>query len=314
MACRSGGPAPPEGTSAMPADNEIYNQPGDIWWDEQQPLHAIRTSLNPARLQYFASVFSARELVPAGKVIIDVGCGGGLMAEEIAQLGATVIGIDPSATSIATARAHAAGNGLAIDYRVGSGERLPADDGCADVVYCVDVLEHVADLDAVISETARVLKPGGLYLFDTINRTRRSKLAVIKVSQQWAATAWMPPGLHDWDQFITPAELGDYLARHGLRQHGLTGMAPAISPPALLRLVRQVKRGKLSYADFGRRAAFTLTSDLRISYLGHATKDARYPAPGRPASHGGAEQDSPSMEGPRAWDRRLRSSAAGSEG
>jgi 2-polyprenyl-6-hydroxyphenyl methylase / 3-demethylubiquinone-9 3-methyltransferase len=257
----------------MPADNEIYNQPGDIWWDEHQPLHAIRTSLNPARLEYFASAFAARGLDPAGKVIIDIGCGGGLMAEEIARLGAAVTGIDPSAASIATARAHAAASALAIDYRVGSGEHLPADDACADAVYCVDVLEHVADLDAVIGETARVLKPGGLYLFDTINRTRLSKLVVIKLSQEWAATAWMPPGLHDWDQFITPAELSETLARHGLDQHDLTGMSPGISPPALIRLLRQVKKGKLSYADFGRQAAFTLTSDLRISYLGHATKN-----------------------------------------
>ena len=210
----------------MPADNAIYNQPGDIWWDERQPLHAIRTSLNPARMQYFAAVFSAGGFDPAGKVIIDVGCGGGLMAEEIARIGAAVIGIDPSPGSIATARAHAAASGLAIDYRVGSGEHLPADDGCADAVYCVDVLEHVADLDAVIRETARVLKSGGLYLFDTINRTRLSKLVMIKLSQEWAATAWMPPRLHDWDQFITPAELGAALARHGLTQHDLTGMAP----------------------------------------------------------------------------------------
>ena len=256
----------------MPADNEIYNQPGDIWWDERQPLHAIRTALNPARLQYFASVFSARGLNPAGKIIIDIGCGGGLMAEEIARLGAAVIGIDPSAASIATARAHAAGTGLEIDYRVGSGEHLPVDDGCADVAYCVDVLEHVADVDAVIGETARVLKPGGLYLFDTINRTRLSKLVVIKLSQQWAATACMPPGLHDWNQFITPEELGVCLARHGLGQHDLTGMSLRISPLTAIRLLRQVKKGTLSYADFGRQAACTLTSNLRLSYLGHATK------------------------------------------
>ena len=262
----------------MPADNEIYNQPGDIWWDEHQPLHAIRTCLNPARLEYFASAFTARGLDPAGKVVIDVGCGGGLMAEEIARLGADVIGVDPSAASIATARAHATASGLAIDYRIGAGEHLPAGDACADVVYCVDVLEHVADLDAVLGETARVLKPGGLYLFDTINRTRLSKLIMIKLSQEWAATAWMPSGLHDWDQFITPAELSESLARHGLDQHDLTGMSPGIAPPALLRLLRQVKKGKLTYADFGRQAAFTLTSDLRISYLGHATKNGSYPS------------------------------------
>ena len=256
----------------MPADNEIYHQPGDIWWDENQPLHAIRTALNPARMEYFAAACAARSLDPAGKVIIDVGCGGGLMAEEVARLGAHVIGIDPAAASIATARRHAAAGGLAIDYRTGSGELLPAGDACADAVYCVDVLEHVADLDAVIAETARVLRPGGLYLFDTINRTRLSKLVVVKLSQDWAATAWLPRGLHDWDQFITPAELGRCLARHGLRQHGLAGLRPGVSPATLIRLVRQVRKGRLSYADFGRRAAFTLTGDLRASYLGYATK------------------------------------------
>jgi 2-polyprenyl-6-hydroxyphenyl methylase / 3-demethylubiquinone-9 3-methyltransferase len=254
----------------MPADNEIYNQPGDIWWDERQPLHAIRTSLNPARMGYLRAALAAEGIDPGGNVIVDVGCGGGLLAEELAALGAQVIGVDPAAASIATAREHASRAGLDIDYRVGRGEQLPVSDSAADIVCCVDVLEHVADLDSVISETARVLKPGGLYVFDTINRTRLSKLVMIKLSQDWAATAWMPPGLHDWNQFITPAELGDILARYHLELRGMTGIAPGISPPALIRLLRQLKKGKLSHADFGRRAAFTLTKDMRISYLGHA--------------------------------------------
>jgi len=256
----------------MPVDNTIYDTPGDIWWDERQPLYAIRTALNPARMSYFRAAFTRQGVDPSGKVIVDVGCGGGLLAEELATLGAHVIGIDPAAASVATATAHARRSGLDIDYRVGRGEQLPVDDGAADVVCCVDVLEHVDDLDAVIGETARVLKPGGLYLFDTINRTGLSKLVMIKLSQDWAATAWMPPGLHDWDQFITPAELGAALARHGLHASDITGMAPGVSPPALLRLLRQLKKGKISHADFGRKAVFTLTRDLRISYLGQAVK------------------------------------------
>ena len=267
----------------MPADNEIYNQTCDIWWDEHQPLHAIRTSLNPARIEYFASAFAATGLDPAGKVVVDVGCGGGLLAEEIARLGAAVIGVDPSASSIATARAHAAQAGLVIDYRIGPGEHLPVDDACADVVYCVDVLEHVADLDAVVAETARVLKPGGLYLFDTINRTRLSKFVMIKLSQDWPGTAWMPANLHDWDQFVTPGELRAALARHGLQEHGMAGMSPGISPPALIRLMRQLKKGRFSYAEFGRRASFALGQDLRITYIGHATKSSGPASP--PAPH-----------------------------
>src|SRR5450755_3597444 len=108
----------------MPADNAFYDQPGDIWWDEDQPLSVLRTALNPARLSYFASVFAARGISPAGQVAVDVGCGGGLLAEEMARLGATIIGVDPSRGSLATARAHAAMAGLAVDYLAGSGEHL----------------------------------------------------------------------------------------------------------------------------------------------------------------------------------------------
>src|ERR1700680_1940355 len=158
--------------NTMPVDNEIYNRAGDIWWDEHQPLNAILTAINPARLDYFTRVLMDLGVDPSGKTVVDIGCGGGLFAEEFAKLGAQVIGVDPSAASLATARSHAAGAGWRIDYREGSGERLPLDDASVDIACCVDVLEHVRALDAGISETARVLRPGGVYLFDTINRTR----------------------------------------------------------------------------------------------------------------------------------------------
>ena len=218
----------------MPVDNEIYNRPGDIWWDEK----------------------------------------GGLMAEEMARLGAQVIGIDPSAASLEIAGAHAAAGGLGIDYRAGTGEHLPVEDASADIVYCVDVLEHVNDLDAVIGETARILKPGGTYLFDTINRTRLSRLIMIKLSQQWSATAWMPPDLHDWDQFITPAELRGVLDRHGLVTQEIVGMSPGVAPPVLFRILRQLKKGRFSYAEFGRKTSFRLSDDLRVTYIGHALRSS----------------------------------------
>jgi 2-polyprenyl-6-hydroxyphenyl methylase / 3-demethylubiquinone-9 3-methyltransferase len=258
----------------MPVDNEIYNRAGDIWWDEHQPLNAIRTAINPARLDYFTRVLRDLGVDPSGKTVVDIGCGGGLFAEEFAKLGAQVIGVDPSAASLATARSHAAAAGLRIDYREGSGERLPLGDASVDIACCVDVLEHVIDLDAVISETARVLRPGGVYLFDTINRTRTSRLVMIKFLQDWRLTRVLPPNLHAWEQFIRPDELRGMLRRHHLESREMTGIAPALKPPQLVRLLLQARRGRMSYGEFGNRARFVLTKDMRVSYAGYATKAA----------------------------------------
>lgn len=258
----------------MPVDNEIYNAPGDIWWDEHQPLNAIRTAINPARLDYFIRVLGQVGIDPAGKTMVDIGCGGGLFAEEFARLGARVIGVDPSASSLETARDHAASMGLGIDYRAGTGEQLPLEDASVDIACCVDVLEHVNDLEAVIAETARVLRPDGVYLFDTINRTAMTKLVVIKLLQDWRFTAWMPPDLHAWDQFITPGELRAVLRRHQLRGRGTVGLGPEAKLPRLIRLLWQLRRGKISHGEFGRRARFVVTKDLRVSYAGYATKAA----------------------------------------
>jgi 2-polyprenyl-6-hydroxyphenyl methylase / 3-demethylubiquinone-9 3-methyltransferase len=258
----------------MPVDNDVYNAPGDIWWDEHQPLNAIRTAINPARLDYFSRVLRELGVDPAGKTVVDIGCGGGLFAEEFARLGAHVIGVDPSASSLDTARSHASAMGLSIDYRSGTGEELPLDDASVDIACCVDVLEHVNDLDAVLAETARVLRPQGVYLFDTINRTAMSRLVVIKLLQEWRFTAWMPHDLHAWEQFITPDELRAALSRHHLDGRDIVGLGPGVKPPHLIRLLWLLRRGKISHGEFGRRASFVVTRDLRVSYAGYATKAA----------------------------------------
>lgn len=154
----------------------------------------------------------------------------------------------------------------------GLGDR-PRRGACADIASCVDVLDHVADAGAVAGEIARVLKPGGLFLSDTINRTRFSKLVAIKLAQDWAMTAFMPPGLHDWNQFITPAELRSALARHHLREDGLTGLKPGVSPPGLIRLMRQLKKSRLSCGELGSRAAFARPSPRSASW-GNQTQSA----------------------------------------
>jgi 2-polyprenyl-6-hydroxyphenyl methylase/3-demethylubiquinone-9 3-methyltransferase len=257
----------------LSVDNDFYNQPGDIWWGETGALSLLRVALNPARFGYFRQVLTERlRLDPRDLRALDVGCGGGLLAEEFARLGCQVTGIDPSAPSIATARAHASQARLAIEYQVGAGEQLPFAAASLDLVYCCDVLEHVGDLERVIAETARVLKPGGVYCFDTINRTLFSKLVTIKLFQEWRATAFLPPRLHAWEQYITPAELTRLLARHGLETREITGMTPAANPITILRLLWRYKRGRLSLQQVGAAARFKAGGHTLASYVGYALK------------------------------------------
>ncbi len=256
----------------MPVDNTIYDRPGDLWWSDDSPLAAIRTALNPGRLEYFERVCADLGVEPRVRSVLDIGCGGGLLAEELARLGCRVTGVDPSEASLAVAREHAAREGLEISYLSGSGEALPVSDASFDIACCCDVLEHVRDLERVLSETSRVLRPGGLYIYDTINRTIPSRLVMIKLFQDWSWTNFMPPNLHDWDQFIKPRELTEIMERHGLHSRGHTGLRPGAHPLALLRSLRHHKRGRLTLVELGERAVMKLSRDTSILYIGHAIK------------------------------------------
>ena len=256
----------------MPVDNLLYDRLAAGWWDEPGFLHAL-AALNPARFGYMRRVLTEElRLTPTGLRVLDVGCGGGLLAEEFARLGCAVTGIDPSGESLAAAREHAAAQGLTIAYQRSMGEALPFAADSFDVVYCCDVLEHVDDPEQVIAETARVLKPGGVYLYDTINRTRRSLLVVIKLLQEWRWTALMPPRLHDWSMFIRPAELEGMLERHGLHPAGLTGIKPRANPLRLLRVLRRRRRGSLTYAEAVEQMDLGESSDVSLSYIGYARR------------------------------------------
>src|SRR6266700_6887216 len=233
-------------TVVVPVDNRLYDRPGDIWWDEREPLSMLRTMLNPARLGYFRQVLGRLGLDPAGLPVLDVGCGGGFLAEELARLGCSVTGIDPSAPTVLTARRHAAGAGLAIDYRVATGESIPFPDDAFAAVACCDVLEHVDDLDRVVAEIGRVLRPGGVLLYDTVNRTALTWLVAIKLAQDWRWTRFLPRDLHDWRRFIRPGELRSALGRHGLRHVETVGLWPAAGPARLLLEYARFRRGRVT--------------------------------------------------------------------
>ena len=200
-------------------DLTIYDTVADRWWSDE--LRWVRTLKNlvPARLKHFDRLVDWR-----GLRVLDLGCAGGFMAEALDDRGAVVTGIDPAAEAVVAARSHADQSGRNIRYDTGIGEALPYEDGAFDAVVCVDVLEHVSDLDRVLSEVARVLKPGGLFLFDTINRNPVARLATITIAED--ILRLLPKGTHDPALFIKPSELTDAMARAGLVSGPVTGLGP----------------------------------------------------------------------------------------
>lgn len=257
----------------MPIDNEVYDREGAGWWDEDNPLNILHGSMTPGRLAYFHGVLVDRlRLDLVGLRALDVGCGGGFVSEEFARLGSHVVGVDPSEVSIDTARRHAAGAGLDIDYRVGRGEDLPVADGEFDFAIACDVLEHVSDLRRVLSEISRSLKPQGVFLFDTVNRTRTSRVLAIKVMQEWRLTRIIDVPIHDWDMFIKPEELESGMRSAGLVMHDVVGLAPRANPVSVVVSFVRANRGRMSYGELSRRLDIGPAKDTRMSYMGFATK------------------------------------------
>jgi 2-polyprenyl-6-hydroxyphenyl methylase/3-demethylubiquinone-9 3-methyltransferase len=228
-------------------DQTIYERAAPHWWTGAEPLLRALRSLIAPRLRYFDRVVADWH----GKTILDLGCGGGFMSEALAQRGAAVIGVDPCAPAIAAARAHAADTQLPIRYEVGRAENIPLPDSAVDVVVCVDVLEHVADLAKCCQEIARVLRPGGILLFDTLNRTWLARVITIRFGEDWLGL--VPRGTHDPAMFIRPAHLRALLTASGLRCGRWSGFGP----------VWVGWRGKLR---FGRWPV------LRVMYIGAAFK------------------------------------------
>lgn len=206
----------PDGTRN---DLTIYDKVAEDWWSDE--IRWVRTLKNmvPGRLSWFD-----RQIDWQDKAVLDLGCAGGFMAEALDDRGARVTGIDPAADAIAAARAHAAEGGRDIRYDVGVGEALPYADDSFDAVVCVDVLEHVQSLEQVIAEVSRVLRPGGMFLFDTINRNPVARLAVITVAED--ILKLLPKGTHDPAMFIKPAELRTALEAAGFTVGPMTGLGP----------------------------------------------------------------------------------------
>jgi 2-polyprenyl-6-hydroxyphenyl methylase/3-demethylubiquinone-9 3-methyltransferase len=212
--------APSLAQSIDPAEVAKFSAMAAEWWDPAgkfAPLHKF----NPVRLDFIRREAAvrfdrdARSLKPfEGLSLLDIGCGGGLLSEPMARLGFAVTGADASEKNIGTARAHAADSGVGVDYRATSAEALVEKGLSFDVVLNMEVVEHVADVGGYLSACTRLLKPGGITLVATLNKTLKS-LALAKIGAEYVL-GWLPRGTHDWDRFIPPAELRTKLEQSGL--------------------------------------------------------------------------------------------------
>ena len=207
-------------TTINDAEIAKFTAMAEEWWDPKgkfKPLH----KLNPARLSYIREhllthfVLDGTAMRPfEGLRILDVGCGGGLLCEPLARLGAAVTGIDAAERNIAIATIHAEQSGLSIDYRATTSEALAAEGQTFDMVLNMEVVEHVDNVPLYMKSCADLVKPGGLMLTATINRTLRARALAVFAAER--VLRWLPVGTHDWNKFLTPDEIKTLLARNGL--------------------------------------------------------------------------------------------------
>ena len=207
---------------------ERFSRIAGQWWDVRGPMAALH-KFNPVRLAYIrdraAAHFGgdAKRLDSlAGLRMLDIGCGGGILSEPLARLGASVVGADPSESNIAVARNHAAQSGVSIDYRNVTAEALAAAGESFDVVLAMEVVEHVADLGLFVEIAAGMVKPGGLLFVATLNRTVKS-FALAIVGAEYILR-WLPRGTHQWDKFVTPNELEIAMEQAGMQITAETGV------------------------------------------------------------------------------------------
>lgn len=226
------GEAPQGGASVDPEEVARFDRLAATWWDLKGPMKPLHR-FNPVRVDYLKDLLFDRprgDSRPKGRLnrpldgleILDIGCGAGILSEALARLGAEVTGIDPAPTNIAVAQRHAEQSGLRIDYLKTTAEALAEKNARYDVVLAMEVVEHVRDVKAFVATAASMVRPGGVMVAATLNRTLKSYALAIVGAEY--VLRWLPRGTHDWQHFVTPRELRLALRGGGLKILDETGV------------------------------------------------------------------------------------------
>jgi 2-polyprenyl-6-hydroxyphenyl methylase/3-demethylubiquinone-9 3-methyltransferase len=213
----------PQSASIDKDEIAMFSHHAGDWWNPDGALRPLH-KLNPVRLEYIRERICGhfeRENMK-GLSILDIGCGGGLLCEPLTRMGAAVTGLDASIEAIAAAKAHAIQSCLKVNYHCGSAEAFAGAGRKFDVVTALEILEHVADIGSLLSAAARLLKPKGILILSTVNRTPKSFLLGIIAAEY--VLRWVPRGTHNWRKFIRPSELASHLEQVGLQADDITGV------------------------------------------------------------------------------------------
>jgi len=254
-------------------DNDFYNREAASWWtDPHSPLGIIRYTMNPIRLAYVIKHLAVLSYDYRGRRVLDIGCGGGFLTEEIAKFGLDATGIDPSSPSLHTARNHAKAMKLVISYNEGFGENLHYPDNSFDMVFCLDVLEHVNDFKKIIAEVSRVLAPGGMFFFETVNRTLLSYCIVIFLFQKFPLTRIIPENVHVWKYFIKPEELKKAINNCEMKVVDMQGILPGYNFTYNFMMLKKLIKQQISFHDLC--ALFRCHESVYkgLCYVGYAVK------------------------------------------
>ena len=201
---------------------EKFSRIADEWWDENgkfKPLHKF----NPIRISYIRQKIEEKFSLNSDLKILDIGCGGGLVSEPFARMGADVSAIDASEKNIAVAKIHAEKSELKINYRNCAAEDLAQENQKFDVVLALEIIEHVADVESFVKSCAQLVKPNGLLFVATLNRTVKS-LALAKIAVEYVLR-WLPAGTHDWKKFLKPHEINSSAQKYDLELKEISGFS-----------------------------------------------------------------------------------------